>query len=254
MTQNNDTHIGSSDLTKLALHFKSWFITQPEFKDAENQEDITESINDLISSITHKTPALVWEAAIDLLHEMPWEVDEAPEEWDNLYFAVDEFREQHDVTSTNVHDTKSAPRKQSTFSILITNSEQDIAAELNVLLQDANGEGEHPTVVFNIDQCLSPIMIGLNQQFTNAHKVLQSIKDEINGAEINTGELHISKQSQVHLEGVKVKAEDHTWAIVQNKPDTDLNTVEQRFNDVYDAPSREDYLYQLEYPTSGMKP
>lgn len=254
MTQNNDTHIVSSDLTKLALHFKSWFTTQPEFKDAENQEDITEGINNLISSIPHKTPALVWEAAVDLLHEMPWEVDEAPEEWDDLYFAVDVYREQHDVTSTNVHEAKSLPRKQSTFSILIANSEQDITAELNVMLQDASGESEHPTVVFNIDQCLSPIMRGLNQQFTNAHKVLQSIKDEINGAELNAGELHISKRSQIHLEGVKVKAEDYTWVIVQNKPDAELTAADIAFNKTHEIQLREDYLSELEYPTSGMRP
>lgn len=96
--------IGRSMIKRLGNAYQKWLYSRDWFNSMKpsTKETWTASVEKLISAIDNAAPALMWEAAVDHWHDTPWEEDNLPQPWETLYDAIDEYRERHDVDSTNV--------------------------------------------------------------------------------------------------------------------------------------------------------
>lgn len=96
------TSTAIDNIRSLFNQYQEFLATSDWFKNLAvvHRDPCTYTLNLLSAAIDTDSAARMWEAVVDHWHEIGWEVLDGPDVWEDLYDAIDDYRLELGVDST----------------------------------------------------------------------------------------------------------------------------------------------------------
>lgn len=258
---SNQKNMLVSYLRKLANQYREWFATQPAIDTDYNKVAFMETLNTFVLAIESDQPsAIIWEALTHHEHQAPWDWELGPElwplMWEELLEATSNYRNQPEMHSIERHGDY-----LSGFTVLLTDGEQAIVSELPTrVLNHYHQQGGHG-IAINRGLAIESLSVATAQSKRNSIKTIENIEFNMNyHSEISADIRAFTQTEAAYLEAEKTGSSlsnldpTYQWALVQSKPSNTLSPEEVSLSEQLNIPTKEDYLHELEYPPSSLRP